>query len=648
MKIKLNFLILAISLILTVACKENGTEPNNASDFIVSPKILSLTNKEPGYIWLSLNEPKPFNWIITKYPDWLNVWDESGNSSGEPAKLRFSGNLDPIKPQTLEGIVEITVPGHGTFNLSVILAINDNPHCVVTPSEISLSNYNYTGTFQIKNDGGGLLEWRIESNNPGLSYSLDSGSVKYNQSASVSVYLNKLKFKPGSYIEYASIISNSDTLEITLRISISVIEDFRFPRDIQITNFTNDTSFYLSNYGNNDVNWELTGLPNYVTLMPNSGKLTGGDSIKINLSVLRNQLESGTYTSQVNVNYNNNNSIINLSISHFKEEKIFLNYDIVDAKFMRQSDLIVFAVKNTNRLLIVDLNGNVVNTINLTYLPLCLSNICNDRIAVAHSGKFSVVNLSSLSVENVFSISCDPNSLILAPNNWVYASPQEDQWESIRCVDLSTGNESPNSNWDLYAGSKFILHTSGKYIYSITMGLSPQDMEKFDISAGPVKSLYDSPYHGDFAMGSEFWMSEEGTRIFTSSGNVFKSDEIKSDDMIYNGNMGFNSLHSLNQNSDKNIIAIGYNTIKNYDPDMTYMSIMDNNTYNVIKTIRVPSYYLYDPNSSKKYVIKESFCRYLFISSDGNKAFLVLNPFGNEYYGSVPKTNWAYVIMNIK
>ncbi|OGU12740.1 MAG: hypothetical protein A2X61_10140 [Ignavibacteria bacterium GWB2_35_12] len=646
MKIKNILLIVAISLILAT-CKENPTEPGSSSDFIVSPKILSLTNKVPGYIWLSLNEPKPFNWIITKHPDWLDVSEEAGSSSGQPEKIIFSGNLDPVKSQTLEGVVEITVPGHGVYNLTVILALNDNPHCSVSPSELSLSSYDNSEVFQIKNDGGGLLEWRIESNHPGLSYSLDSGSLKYNQSASVSVYLNKLKFKPGSYVENARIISNSDTLEITLRISISVIEDFRFPRDIQITNFTNDTTLYFSNYGNNDVKWEITDIPNYVTINPGNGVIPGGDSVKIELSVLRNQLETGTYTSQMNISYNNDNSNISLSVSHFKEEKTFLNYDIVDAQFLRSSDLIVFAVKNTNRILLVDLNGNVVNTINLTYIPLCLSNISNNRIVVAHSGKISVINLSTLSVENIFSISCDPVSIILAPNNWVYASPQEDQWESIRCVDLSTGKENPNSNWDLYAGSKFILHTSGNYIYSITMGLSPQDMEKFDISEGPVKSMYDSPYHGDFAMGSYFWMSEDGIRIFTSSGNVFKSDEVKSDDMIYNGNMGFSSLHSLNQNSDKNIIGIAYNTVKNYDPDKTYMSIIDNNTYNEIKIFKVPSYYLYDPNNSKKYIIKESFCRYLFISSDGNKVFLVLNPFSDEYYGSVPKTNWAYVIMNI-
>jgi hypothetical protein len=53
--------------------------------------------------------------------------------------------------------------------------------------------------------------------------------------------------------------------------------------------------------------------------------------------------------------------------------------------------------------------------------------------------------------------------------------------------------------------------------------------------------MYDSPYHGDYAMCGDLWMSEDGLRIFTRCGNVFRSSPNRyssgttPEDMTYNG-----------------------------------------------------------------------------------------------------------------
>ncbi|WP_162596619.1 hypothetical protein [Thiofilum flexile] len=65
----------------------------------------------------------------------------------------------------------------------------------------------------------------------------------------------------------------------------------------------------------------------------------------------------------------------------------------------------------------------------------------------------------------------------------------------------------------------------------------PSDIEKYDIKAGTVTKLYDSPYHGDYEMCGNLWFSEDGRRIFTACGNVFRASDIQSQDMTYNGSL---------------------------------------------------------------------------------------------------------------
>jgi hypothetical protein len=72
-------------------------------------------------------------------------------------------------------------------------------------------------------------------------------------------------------------------------------------------------------------------------------------------------------------------------------------------------------------------------------------------------------------------------------------------------------------------------------MYGINVGLSPTDLERYDISAGAVSAVVDSPYHGDYRMCGDLWISKDGTRIFTGCGTVFRAAPGTKDDFLYNG-----------------------------------------------------------------------------------------------------------------
>ena len=112
-------------------------------------------------------------------------------------------------------------------------------------------------------------------------------------------------------------------------------------------------------------------------------------------------------------------------------------------------------------------------------------------------------------------------------------------------MNLSTDNEAYSTGGSIYAGTKGRLHPSGKFIYGADNGLSPSDIEKYDIQNGVANMLYDSPYHGDYPMNGNLWFSEDGNRIFTRGKTVLKTSEFKSTDMYYNGTLNTDSNENM-------------------------------------------------------------------------------------------------------
>lgn len=177
--------------------------------------------------------------------------------------------------------------------------------------------------------------------------------------------------------------------------------------------------------------------------------------------------------------------------------------------------------------------------------------------AVGHNGWMSYVNLETGELEQTLGVSTDVIDIVLAGNGFAYAFPRRDQWETIRCIDLATGEETRSSGYSIRAGTLAKLHPTQPAIYGADNGLSPSDIEKYNISGGTAAYLYDSPYHGDFSMCGNLWISADGGRIFTACGNVFRSSTSQSNDMIYNGALSESgSIRAVSHSLALDLVAV--------------------------------------------------------------------------------------------
>jgi hypothetical protein len=218
-----------------------------------------------------------------------------------------------------------------------------------------------------------------------------------------------------------------------------------------------------------------------------------------------------------------------------------LAHRVVDAEFSLTTNRIVSVSANPSRLHILDPETQTVQSVDLPQVPTSVAVQPNGLFAaVGHNGFISYVNLTTRVVDRVYSVTTDVLDIVLPGNGYVYAFPRADQWEEIHSILLSSGAETLSGGSSIYAGTLARLHPSGKYIYGANNGLSPSDFEKYAIgttatTGASATYLYDSPYHGDYAFNGNVWVSEDGLRLFARSGNVFRSSEVRAEDMTYGG-----------------------------------------------------------------------------------------------------------------
>ena len=178
--------------------------------------------------------------------------------------------------------------------------------------------------------------------------------------------------------------------------------------------------------------------------------------------------------------------------------------------------------------------------------------------AVGHNGWISLVNLVSGMLENTLPVPADIGDVVLAGNGYMHAFPAGCcGFCSFYSIEVDTGKVfEPRAGATPWCGKVAQLHLSGEYLYSANPG-HHEDLEKFSIQQGPSQPLYGSPVALDLRPCGDLWISEDGLRIFTACGNVFRASDIREQDMIYNGSLeGVGGIEHLDHSASAGLVAV--------------------------------------------------------------------------------------------
>ena len=161
--------------------------------------------------------------------------------------------------------------------------------------------------------------------------------------------------------------------------------------------------------------------------------------------------------------------------------------------------------------------------------------------------------------------------------------------------------------------------------------MSPADIEKYDIQDGTAHYLYGSPYHGNYSMGGDLWFEQNGERLFTKAGTVFKTSEIQSSDMVYNGTLpiegNYRTIAWLDQLELKREIYLVLLTASWYNepaPPYVYVYNSDNLTF---KTKRRLEDYSVDGNDGNS--VYAAIPYFVFAHSTGDRLYAITKADGS-------------------
>jgi len=221
-----------------------------------------------------------------------------------------------------------------------------------------------------------------------------------------------------------------------------------------------------------------------------------------------------------------------------------LAHDVIDAEYSRSLNAVVMVSSwPQNALYVQDAMTGAEKQVLLSRLPTAVS-LSPDgmKAAIGHDALVSHVDLSTVGVAGAaapkqLSVAANVGDLVLDGRGKVHVFAQPAIANSVDLIAIDVGSNAQTLYSRVYSGARARLHPAGDKLYSASNGISPDDIEAFDITGPSVVGLGDSPYHGNYQMCGNLWFSEEGTSIYTACGAIFLASTMPGQDMSYRGTL---------------------------------------------------------------------------------------------------------------
>ncbi|MBS2097908.1 BACON domain-containing protein [Carboxylicivirga linearis] len=579
-------------------------------------------------------------WQFEAVPEWINVSVSQGYlTKGEKSSVIVTGIFTGLDVGTHSDVLNISSNSETSVDeINVEINVPEYLAMEAISSSLLFDYYENTKLLVLRNTGNAEINWSLLSIPAYLNASITSGAIAIEDSVKIEVEVDRSQMSNGEHLSEI-IIEDENQVQYKVETIVKHMIGMEAVNNSLFFDYFDDTqTLILKNIGSAEITWSLVSIEDYLNLSSTSGTIAVGDSVEIEVVVDRDQMSNGEYESEIIFEDQNQvQSKVEVLVNNYASTKKMLDYTVVDAEYSKITNKLIF-VSSEQTICVYDPDTEGINSLSLSYLPTCVSvSLDGSKAAVGHDGKVSYVDLASLSLVSTRDISCSALDIVLGNNNWAYIFPIKDQWENIRCIDLDDENsgETLHTGNSIYAGTKAKLHPSGKYIYGADNGLSPSDLEKYDIQSGTAAYLYDSPYHGDYNIGGDLWFSEDGLRVFTKGGTVFKTSEIKEQDMLYNGtiqlesevsyyNASIESLDHSEASKSLFVISSGEGWDTNNKP---YLYVYNSDNLVFKERISLEGYMVEDNQGSGTVYEAEPF--FVFSNSNGTKAIVLTKAIGS-------------------
>ncbi len=261
---------------------------------------------------------------------------------------------------------------------------------------------------------------------------------------------------------------------------------------------------------------------NWITVSSNSVG-SGNDTIKY---LVRPNLTAQSRTGTVTIG--NSSLTVTQAAAPASSSFIPLSFKAIAAEYDNAKDLMVIVSADPNEIHLFNPITQADTAIALSLAPLSVSvSPDGSYAAVGHDGYVSYIDLNTSTVNGIYPIETDVHRVVLAGNGYLYAFPSRD-WSDIYSLQISSGTWTAVSA--IYDGREPRLDLALNSLY-----VGGSWTSKWDISNGPATLV--SNYYSNASTCGNLWLSQDGARIFTKCGTVYRASPATTQDFTPNGSL---------------------------------------------------------------------------------------------------------------
>lgn len=574
---------------------------------------------------------------INSKPDWLILDSNSGRFTDSIASIHGSANREPRFSKTGFYADQMLISSAGKkYAIPVYYITEGNPTVQVTRTfEISFTNYN--NQLQISNSGDGILLWDIVSMPDWLSLNMnqfDLMSIMLGKGASAMLQFN---IDPQSAAQSGlkgTIVlrtndKNNPQIEIAVSANLGTPNLSSLNERIDFGNSETNKVFGLYNYGNGILIWSFEGLPEWLSVSPESGiYLPYSSSGDVVFTCDRSKLQPGLNmaTIYLKTNVPNKSSVaitVTVRISGINANVRALEGNIVDAMFDKSTNTLFYVTGQPNKLIAYDVNAKtVLHEVALSYTPTCLA-IKEDfkQALIGHGGMISSVDLTNYELTKTYELNYTVYDIEWAEGDWFCYSKANSTNSNLLWINTNTDETYETINNSYILGSADLKKIPNQpYIIASRTNVSPTGIFVFDIKSKTRKSYtHESIGNVSFFKGGELMVTGYSYIVRTSSVTAISGDRIYGPSSIgelKGSEYRYPAWWIDYSAANHSLWAIfSYHANSYYPPVAATIYQFEDNDYTLVKTYTYDN--IYQPSAQTAAYEVEA--RYVFSNSSGTE-----------------------------